>query len=39
MTTMIQTSTLSFLKGLKKNNDKTWFDANRKTYDAAKKNV
>lgn len=39
MTTMIQTSTLSFLKGLKKNNDKTWFDANRKAYDAAKKNV
>lgn len=36
---MLQPSTLSFLKGLKKNNDKAWFDANRKQYEAAKKDV
>ncbi len=36
---MIQQTTLSFLKGLKKNNEKTWFDLHRKQYDAARKNV
>ena len=36
---MIQQSTLSFLKGLKKNNDKSWFDGHRKEYDAARKDV
>lgn len=35
---MITTSTLSFLKTLKKNNNKEWFDANRKKYDAVKEN-
>jgi uncharacterized protein (TIGR02453 family) len=33
---MLQKSTLQFLQQLRKNNDKTWFDANRKKYDAAK---
>jgi uncharacterized protein (TIGR02453 family) len=33
---MLQTSTLQFLKQLEKNNNKEWFDANRKKYDAAK---
>jgi uncharacterized protein (TIGR02453 family) len=33
---MLQTSTLQFLKQLKKNNNKAWFDANRKKYEAAK---
>ncbi len=33
---MLQNSTLTFLKNLKKNNHKTWFDTNRKTYDVAK---
>jgi uncharacterized protein (TIGR02453 family) len=33
---MLQTSTLQFLKLLAKNNNKEWFDANRKKYDAAK---
>jgi uncharacterized protein (TIGR02453 family) len=33
---MLQTSTLKFLKDLKKNNTKEWFDTNRKTYEAAK---
>ena len=33
---MLQTSTLKFLKDLKKNNTKEWFDANRKVYEAAK---
>lgn len=33
---MLQNSTLTFLKNLKKNNHKTWFDANRKVYEAAK---
>lgn len=33
---MLQTSTLKFLKDLKKNNNKPWFDNNRKSYDAAK---
>jgi uncharacterized protein (TIGR02453 family) len=33
---MLQKSTLDFLRELKKHNDKTWFDANRKRYDTAK---
>jgi uncharacterized protein (TIGR02453 family) len=33
---MITSSTIKFLKSLKKNNSKEWFDANRKAYDAAK---
>ena len=33
---MIQASTLKFLKDLKKNNNKPWFDANRKRYEEAK---
>jgi uncharacterized protein (TIGR02453 family) len=36
---MIETSTIQFLKNLKKNNSKPWFDANRSKYEAAKKNV
>ena len=33
---MLQKSTLKFLKDLKGNNAKEWFDANRKSYDAAR---
>ncbi len=33
---MISPSTLSFLKSLKKNNNKVWFDQNREKYIAAK---
>jgi uncharacterized protein (TIGR02453 family) len=33
---MLQQSTLQFLKDLKENNNKTWFDANRKKFEAAK---
>ncbi len=33
---MLQRTTLSFLKELKKNNTKEWFDTNRKKYEAAK---
>ena len=33
---MLQPSTLKFLKDLKKNNTKEWFDKNRKNYEAAK---
>lgn len=33
---MFQLSTIKFLKDLKKNNNKPWFDANRKAYEAAK---
>lgn len=33
---MLQASTLQFLKGLKKNNVKEWFDGHRKEYDTAK---
>lgn len=33
---MLQNTTLKFLKDLRKNNHKTWFDANRKTFEAAK---
>jgi uncharacterized protein (TIGR02453 family) len=34
---MLQPSTLQFLTDLKNNNDKVWFDANRKRYETAKK--
>ena len=33
---MLQSSTLKFLKNLKKNNNKPWFDAHRKEYESAK---
>jgi uncharacterized protein (TIGR02453 family) len=33
---MLQPSTIRFLKDLKKNNNKEWFDKNRKAYEAAK---
>lgn len=33
---MLQPSTIKFLKDLKKNNNKPWFDKNRKAYEAAK---
>jgi len=33
---MLQPSTIKFLKDLKKNNTKEWFDKNRKVYEAAK---
>jgi uncharacterized protein (TIGR02453 family) len=33
---MVQTSTINFLKELKKNNNKPWFDLNRKKYESAK---
>ncbi len=36
---MIQKSTLDFLKQLKKNNKREWFDANKDKYLAAKANV
>lgn len=35
---MISASTISFLKSLKKNNNKPWFDKNRETYLIAKNN-
>lgn len=35
---MLQSQTIQFLSDLKENNNKPWFDANRKTYEAAKKN-
>lgn len=34
---MIQATTLQFLKDLKNNNHKEWFDDNRKAYESAKK--
>ncbi|MCU0409133.1 MAG: DUF2461 domain-containing protein [Bacteroidales bacterium] len=34
----IRKETLSFLAGLKKNNDREWFNINRDKYDAARKN-
>ena len=34
---MLQSTTLRFLKDLKKNNNKTWFDAHRRQYEEAKK--
>lgn len=33
---MLQSSTLKFLKDLKKNNNKAWFEKNRKKYEEAK---
>lgn len=36
---MLEKSTLDFLKSLKKNNNKPWFDAHRAQYEAAKENV
>jgi uncharacterized protein (TIGR02453 family) len=33
---MLQAATLTFLRGLKKNNNKPWFDANRAAYETAK---
>ena len=33
---MLQPSTIKFLKDIKKNNNKPWFDKNRKIYEAAK---
>jgi len=33
---MIQTATFKFLKDLKNNNNKPWFDTNRKLYESAK---
>lgn len=33
---MLQPSTLKFLKGLKKNNNKPWFDSHRSDYESAK---
>ncbi|MEP7255157.1 MAG: DUF2461 domain-containing protein [Ferruginibacter sp.] len=33
---MLQSSTLKFLKDLKKNNDKSWFERHRKQYEIAK---
>jgi uncharacterized protein (TIGR02453 family) len=33
---MLQASTIHFLKALKKNNNKEWFDKNRKVYESAK---
>jgi uncharacterized protein (TIGR02453 family) len=36
---MIQKSTIDFLKNVKKNNNKEWFDANKDKYLAAKANV
>lgn len=36
---MLQQTTVQFLKNLKKNNRKDWFDTNRNRYDNAKKDV
>lgn len=36
---MLQSSTLQFLRNLKKNNNKPWFDAHRNQYEAAKEDV
>jgi len=36
---MIQSSTLKFLKDLKKNNNKPWFDNHRDQYEAAKEDI
>jgi uncharacterized protein (TIGR02453 family) len=33
---MLQSSTIKFLQRLKKNNNRPWFEANRKSYEAAK---
>jgi uncharacterized protein (TIGR02453 family) len=36
---MLKASTLKYLKGLKKNNNKPWFDANRNAYDEAREDL
>lgn len=36
---MLQQTTVQFLKNLKKNNKKEWFDTNRDKYESAKKDV
>lgn len=36
---MLQPATIQFLRNLKKNNRKEWFDANRSSYESAKENV
>ena len=36
---MIQIATIDFLKALQNNNNKPWFDENRKIYEAAKENI
>jgi uncharacterized protein (TIGR02453 family) len=36
---MLQQATVQFLKNLKKNNKKEWFDSNRSKYDDAKEDV
>jgi len=36
---VISSSTITFLKALKKNNNKPWFDKNREKYNAAKYNL
>ena len=36
---MIQSATLQFLNDLSENNEREWFKANKKAYDAAKKNI
>jgi uncharacterized protein (TIGR02453 family) len=36
---MLQSSTLKFLKELKKNNNKPWFDEHRKQYEQAKEDI
>jgi len=36
---MLQQSTVQFLRNLKKNNKKEWFDANRTKYESSKKDV
>jgi uncharacterized protein (DUF2461 family) len=33
---MLQKNTIDFLKSLKKNNNKLWFDENRKLYESSK---
>lgn len=36
---MIQSSTLKFLKDLRKNNNKSWFDSHRNQYEPAKEDI
>jgi uncharacterized protein (TIGR02453 family) len=36
---MLQNNTLQFLKNLQKNNNRPWFEANRKLYEAAKEDM
>lgn len=36
---MLQPSTLKFLKDLKKNNNREWFEKNRKSYESAKEDM